>query len=114
PRLRCPRPPRRHQRRPVRRPAAPPQPLRRVLPLQRWIGGDLRCGRRHQPAAALPRPPRPSRPPGAMTLLVVDVGTTGVRAAIVRDDASIEHVTYREVLPDSPAPGFVQFDATAM
>src|SRR5256885_3419915 len=49
-----------------------------------------------------------------MTLLVVDVGTTGVRAAIVRPDASIEHVTYREVLPDSPAPGFVQFDAGAM
>jgi glycerol kinase len=49
-----------------------------------------------------------------MTLLVVDVGTTGVRATIVRPDASIEHVTYREVLPDSPAPGFVQFDAAAM
>ena len=49
-----------------------------------------------------------------MTLLVVDVGTTGVRAAIVRPDATIEHVTYREVLPDSPAPGFVQFDAAAM
>jgi glycerol kinase len=49
-----------------------------------------------------------------VTLLVVDVGTTGVRAAIVRPDATIEHVTYREVLPDSPAPGFVQFDAAAM
>ncbi|MCU1451798.1 MAG: glycerol kinase [Acidimicrobiales bacterium] len=49
-----------------------------------------------------------------MSILVVDVGTSGVRAAVVRSDASVEHVHYREVLPLTPAPGFVEFDAAAM
>src|SRR5207248_4502121 len=49
-----------------------------------------------------------------MSVLVVDVGTSGVRAAVVGGDASVEHVHYREVLPSTPAPGFVEFDATAM
>jgi glycerol kinase len=43
--------------------------------------------------------------------LVVDVGTSGVRAAIVRPDATVEHVHHRPVLPDSPAPGLVEVDA---
>ena len=34
-----------------------------------------------------------------MSILVVDVGTSGVRAAIVRPDATVEHVHYRELLP---------------
>ena len=49
-----------------------------------------------------------------MSVLVVDVGTSGVRAAVVRPDATVEHVHYREVLPSTPAPGFVEFDAAAM
>ena len=49
-----------------------------------------------------------------MSHLVIDVGTSGVRAAIVRPDASVEHVTYREVLPSSPLPNFVEFDASVM
>ncbi|HUF32706.1 MAG TPA: FGGY family carbohydrate kinase [Acidimicrobiales bacterium] len=49
-----------------------------------------------------------------MSILVVDVGTSGVRAAVVRDDASVEAVHHREVLPSSPMPGFVEFDAAAM
>ncbi len=49
-----------------------------------------------------------------MSVLAVDVGTSGVRAAVVRPDSSVEHVHYRQVLPTSPAPGFVEFDATAM
>ena len=49
-----------------------------------------------------------------MSVLVVDVGTSGVRAAIVRPDATVQHVHYREVLPSTPAPGFVEFDAAAM
>ena len=49
-----------------------------------------------------------------MSILVVDVGTSGVRAAIVRPDASVEHVHHREVLPSSPAPAFVEFDAREM
>src|SRR5262245_20864898 len=49
-----------------------------------------------------------------VTILVVDVGTSGVRAALVDGDASVRDVHYREVLPSSPAPGFVEFDAAAM
>jgi glycerol kinase len=49
-----------------------------------------------------------------VTVLVVDVGTSGVRAAAVDADANVEHVHYREVLPTTPAPGFVEFDAAAM
>ena len=48
------------------------------------------------------------------SVLVVDVGTSGVRAAIVRPDASVEHAHYAPVLPDSPAPGLVEFDASLM
>ena len=49
-----------------------------------------------------------------MSVLVVDVGTSGVRAAVVRDDGRIEHVHYLETLPTSPAPGFVEFDPAVM
>ena len=49
-----------------------------------------------------------------MPILVVDVGTSGVRAAIVQPDATITHDHHRELLPTSPAPGFVEFDASAM
>jgi glycerol kinase len=45
-----------------------------------------------------------------VSILVVDAGTSGIRAAIVRPDATVEHETYREVLPSSPAPGFVELD----
>ena len=47
-------------------------------------------------------------------ILVVDVGTTGLRAAIVRPDASIAAAEYRPFSPDSPFPGLVEFDATRM
>src|SRR5262245_49818411 len=48
------------------------------------------------------------------SILVIDVGTSGVRGAIVRPDATMGAVHYRQVLPSSPAPGLVQFDASAM
>ncbi len=51
--------------------------------------------------------------PGS-SVLVVDVGTSGVRAAIVRPDATIEHEHHVPLLPDSPAPGLVEFDAARM
>jgi glycerol kinase len=51
---------------------------------------------------------------GGGSVLVVDVGTSGVRAAIVRPDATVEHAHYAPVLPDSPAPGLVEFDAAVM
>jgi glycerol kinase len=49
-----------------------------------------------------------------MTSLVVDIGTSGLRASIVRDDAAVEHVHHRPLLPTSPVPGFVEFDPAAM
>lgn len=49
-----------------------------------------------------------------MRTLVIDVGTTGLRAAIVHDDASVSDLHYEEFAPDSPAGGLVEFDATAM
>ncbi len=51
---------------------------------------------------------------GGGSILVVDVGTSGVRAAIVRPDATVEHEHRVPLLPDSPAPGLVEFDATRM
>jgi glycerol kinase len=47
-------------------------------------------------------------------ILVVDVGTSGVRAGVVDADGGIDHINYVEVLPSSPAPGFVEFDAAAV
>lgn len=47
-------------------------------------------------------------------ILVVDVGTSGVRAAVVQPDASVPVVHHREVLPSTPQRGFVEFDAAAM
>jgi glycerol kinase len=49
-----------------------------------------------------------------MSVLVVDVGTSSVRSAIVQPDATVEHDHRRSLLPDSPAPGLVEFDARAM
>jgi glycerol kinase len=47
-------------------------------------------------------------------ILVVDVGTSSVRAALVRGDATIAHEEQRPLLPASPAPGLVEFDAAEM
>ncbi len=47
-------------------------------------------------------------------ILVVDVGTSGVRAAVVRPDASVTAVHHRATPPDTPAPGLVEFDAVAL
>ncbi len=47
-------------------------------------------------------------------LLVIDVGTTGVRAACVSEAAQITESAYREILPSTPAEGIVEQDATAL
>jgi glycerol kinase len=47
-------------------------------------------------------------------VLVVDVGTSSVRTAVVRDDRTLAADVSRELLPDSPADGLVEFDATLM
>ena len=49
-----------------------------------------------------------------MSVLVIDVGTSGVRAAVVRPDATVAADHHIEVLPDSPMAGLVEFDARAM
>jgi glycerol kinase len=49
-------------------------------------------------------------PPLSTRLLVVDVGTSGVRAAVVQGTGEILDVVHRRVLPSSPAPGFVELD----
>ncbi len=49
-----------------------------------------------------------------MSILVIDVGTSGVRAASVDGDGSVDNIHYVEVLPTSPAPAFVEFDPLAM
>ena len=49
-----------------------------------------------------------------MTVLVVDVGTSGLRAAVVTPDGDITALSYRAFPPASPFPGMVEFDATGM
>jgi glycerol kinase len=49
-----------------------------------------------------------------MTILVIDVGTSGLRAAAVRPDASVAVELHRPLLPSSPEPGLVEFDASLM
>ncbi|HEY5663647.1 MAG TPA: FGGY family carbohydrate kinase [Ilumatobacter sp.] len=47
-------------------------------------------------------------------ILVIDVGTTGLRAALVAPDTSIHAAEYRPFSPDTPFPGLVEFDAGRM
>jgi glycerol kinase len=46
-----------------------------------------------------------------VSILVIDVGTSGLRSAIVNDDGTVAWDRHRELLPDTPAPGLVEFDA---
>lgn len=45
-----------------------------------------------------------------MSILVIDVGTSSVRASVVRPDATVAVEHRRDTLPDSPAAGLVEFD----
>ena len=47
-------------------------------------------------------------------ILVVDVGTSSVRASVFDRDGVTVTAAERELLPDSPADGLVEFDACAM
>ena len=49
-----------------------------------------------------------------VSLLVIDVGTSSVRAAIMEADASLHDEQLRPFLPDSPEPGTVEFDARVL
>jgi len=47
-------------------------------------------------------------------ILVLDIGTTTLRAAVVDDDLAIVALSAVASPPDTPMPGLVEFDATAM
>ena len=47
-------------------------------------------------------------------ILVIDIGTTGLRAALVDDTTEIRSLQYRPFTPSTPAPGLVEFNATEM
>jgi glycerol kinase len=49
-----------------------------------------------------------------VSVLVIDVGTSSVRAAVVRPDATLAVEHHRATLPDSPMAGLVEFDATVL
>lgn len=46
-----------------------------------------------------------------MGILVVDLGTSSVRASVVHPDSTVTHEHSRATLADSPAAGLVEFDA---
>ncbi|HTO00723.1 MAG TPA: FGGY family carbohydrate kinase, partial [Microthrixaceae bacterium] len=46
-----------------------------------------------------------------MSILVIDVGTSGVRAAVLRKDGTLAHEVRRATLPETPVAGLVEFDA---
>jgi glycerol kinase len=48
------------------------------------------------------------------SVLVVDIGTSAVRAAVIRPDASLSGFTQVPVLPVTPFPGLVEVDAAAI
>jgi glycerol kinase len=49
-----------------------------------------------------------------LAVLVIDVGTSSVRAGIVRADATVEHFHRFALPPTVPMPGLVEFDPAAM
>lgn len=49
-----------------------------------------------------------------MKTLVIDVGTSGLRASLLHDDGLISDLHYESFAPSSPAGGLVEFDARAM
>lgn len=51
---------------------------------------------------------------GAPAVLAVDAGTSGIRAAVVTEAAEIAASAYRQVLPTTPMPNFVEFDPMAL
>lgn len=48
-----------------------------------------------------------------MSILVIDAGTSGIRALVVRPDATVAVEASAEMLPDTPFDGLVEFDADA-
>ena len=49
-----------------------------------------------------------------MSVLVIDVGTSGLRAAVVDGEGAVHALNYRPFPPSTPFPGLVEFDGAAM
>lgn len=49
-----------------------------------------------------------------MKTLVIDVGTSGLRSALVHDNGSVSDLQYEAFTPSTPASGMVEFDAAAL
>ena len=49
-----------------------------------------------------------------MSILVIDVGTSSVRASLVEPDGSVSHVARRATPASVPFPGLVEFDPTVL
>ena len=49
-----------------------------------------------------------------MSVLVVDVGTSGLRAAVVDGAGAVHALEHRPFPPSTPFPGLVEFDGAAM
>ncbi|MGB0114299.1 MAG: FGGY-family carbohydrate kinase [Ilumatobacteraceae bacterium] len=47
-------------------------------------------------------------------VLVIDVGTTGLRAAVIDETLAVRAMEYRSCPPTTPAPGLVEFDGVEM
>jgi glycerol kinase len=47
-------------------------------------------------------------------ILVIDVGTTGLRAAVVDETLAVQAYEYRPCPPTTPAPGLAEFDGALM
>lgn len=50
----------------------------------------------------------------ALSVLVIDIGTSGLRAAIVRQDGALSDLNYEAFAPSTPFAGLVEFDAMKM
>src|SRR5436190_18381705 len=53
-------------------------------------------------------------PEAILVILVIDVGTSSVRASVVRPDGSVACTHRRPCPPDVPFPGLAEIDATAL
>jgi glycerol kinase len=49
-----------------------------------------------------------------MGILVVDVGSSSVRASVVQPDGTVDHVHSEPVVASTPAPSFVELDAASV
>jgi hypothetical protein len=49
-----------------------------------------------------------------VSILVIDIGTTGARAGVLSAEGTLGDLVYRRLPPTSPAPGLVEFDAAEL